>query len=141
MSLRPGNRVTLHYRLECGGQEVVNTFSAGPETFELGSGELEVRLEALLLEREVGDHVVYELGPDEAFGRRDEDLVHTLARKDFPADMELQPGHGVQFELPNGKSMMGVVQELGEQIVKVVFNHPLAGLPVTFEVQILSVDK
>jgi FKBP-type peptidyl-prolyl cis-trans isomerase SlpA len=137
--LRPGDRVTLHYRLECRGHEVVNTFPDGPETFTLGSGELEVRLEALLLDLNVGDHFAYELEPDEAFGPRDEALVHTLARSDFPADMELAVGHGVQFDLPNGKSMMGTVTEIGSETVKVDFNHPLAGLPVNFEVEILAV--
>jgi FKBP-type peptidyl-prolyl cis-trans isomerase SlpA len=138
--LRPGDRVTLHYRLECGGEEVVNTFPDEPETFTLGSGELEGRLETLLLGLTEGQHLTFDLGPGEAFGHRDEALVHTLPRADFHADMELAPGHGVQFDLPNGQSMMGTVLELGEDAVKVDFNHPLAGLPVTLEVQIIAIE-
>lgn len=139
--LRPGDRVTLHYRLECGGEEVVNTFPEAPETFTLGAGELEGRLEALLLGLTEGQHLTFELDPGEAFGHRDEQLVHALPRADFPAGMELAPGHGVQFDLPNGQSMMGTVLELGEDAVKVDFNHPLAGLPVTLEVQIISIEQ
>jgi FKBP-type peptidyl-prolyl cis-trans isomerase SlpA len=139
--LRPGDRVTLHYRLECGGQEVVNTFPEGPETFTLGAGELEARLETLLLGLEAGRHVAFELGPGEAFGPRDEALVHTLPREDFPADMELEAGHGIQFDLPNGQSMMGTVLEIGADTVQVDFNHPLAGLPVTLEVQIITIEQ
>jgi FKBP-type peptidyl-prolyl cis-trans isomerase SlpA len=138
--LRPGDRVTLHYRLECGGEEVVNTFPEGPETFTLGSGELEARLETLLLGLEPGQHCSFELEAGEAFGPRDAQLVHTLPRADFPAGMDLAPGHGVQFDLPNGQSMMGTVLEIGADSVQVDFNHPLAGLPVTLEVQILSVE-
>lgn len=138
--LRPGDRVTLHYRLECGDEEVVNTFPEAPETFTLGSGELEARLETLLLGLGEGQHLSFELGPGEAFGHRDEQLVHTLPRADFPADMDLAPGHGVQFDLPNGQSMMGTVLEIGADAVKVDFNHPLAGLPVTLEVRILSIE-
>lgn len=139
--LRPGDRVTLHYRLECGGEEVVNTFPDVPETFTLGSGELEGRLEALLLGLKEGQHLTFELGPGEAFGQRDEQLVHTLPRQDFPADMELAPGHGVRFDLPNGQDMMGTVLEIGGDEVKVDFNHPLAGLSVTLEVQIISIEQ
>jgi FKBP-type peptidyl-prolyl cis-trans isomerase SlpA len=139
--LRPGDRATLHYRLECGGEEVVNTFPEDPETFTLGSGELEGRLETLLLGLAEGQHLTFDLGPGEAFGHRDEQLVHTLPRQDFPADMDLAPGHGVQFDLPNGQSMMGTVVELGHDTVKVDFNHPLAGLPVTLEVQIISIEQ
>lgn len=139
--LRPGDRVTLHYRLECSGEEVVNTFPEGPETFTLGSGELEGRLETLLLGLTEGQHLTFDLDPGEAFGQRDEQLVHTLPRADFPADMELEPGHGVQFDLPNGQSMMGTVLEMDEDAVQVDFNHPLAGLPITLEVQIIAIEK
>ena len=69
--LRPGGRATLHYRLECGDEEVVNTFPDEPETFTLGSGELEGRLETLLLGLTAGQHLTFELDPGEAFGQRD----------------------------------------------------------------------
>jgi len=138
--LRPGDRVTLHYRLECSGEEVVNTFPEGPETFTLGSGELEARLETLLLGLEAGQHLTFDLDAGEAFGPRDPQLIHALPRAAFPAGMDLAPGHGVQFDLPNGQSMMGTVLELEEDTVQVDFNHPLAGLPVTLEVHILSIE-
>ncbi|HNQ05079.1 MAG TPA: FKBP-type peptidyl-prolyl cis-trans isomerase [Thiobacillaceae bacterium] len=138
--LRPGDRVTLHYRLTCADTEVVNTFPHAPETFTLGTGELEARLELLLLGLEAGQHRVFELAPGEAFGHRDEQLVHTLPRGDFPADMELAPGYGVRFDLPNGQSMMGTVRALTDTDVTMDFNHFLAGLPVTLEVRILAID-
>ena len=141
MSLRPGSVVTLHYRLTCGGQEVVNTFDEGPETFTLGVGDLDARLETLLLGLEVGDHLTYELGPGEAFGSYDPELIHTLPREDFPADMELAVSSGVEFTLPNGQSLTGSVLELDTDQVRVDFNHPLAGLPVTFEVKILALES
>ena len=143
MSLRPGSHVTLHYRLECGGQEVVNTFDAGPETFTLGVGELEPRLEMLLLGLNVGDHMTYELGPGEAFGAHDPDLIHTLPRGDFvanlAADAELAVDGGVDFTLPNGQTLTGTVLEIDADNVRIDFNHPLAGLPVSFEVKILAI--
>ena len=137
--LRLGDRLTLHYRLTCADQIVVDTFPDEPETFTLGAGELEGRLEVLLLGLKESEHVIFELAPGEGFGPRDEALIHTLPRNDFPADMALEPDHGVQFELPNGQSMMGTVLEIGADTVKVDFNHPLAGLPVTLEVQIITI--
>ncbi|MBI5330622.1 MAG: FKBP-type peptidyl-prolyl cis-trans isomerase [Betaproteobacteria bacterium] len=139
-TLRPGHQVTLHYRLECAGQEVADTFTAGPETFTLGQGEMEARLELLLLGLAAGDHRRFELGPGEAFGDHDAALVHTLPRSDFPADMALEAGGGVEFTLPNGQVLTGGVLEIGPDTVKVDFNHPLAGMPVNFEVQILSLE-
>lgn len=139
--LRLGDRVTLHYRLGSGEREIVDTFADAPETFTLGSGELEARLEILLLGLEPGQQRTFVLAPGEAFGFRDPALVHVLQRREFPADMTLEPGHGVQFDLPNGQSMMGTVLELTADTVKVDFNHPLAGLPVTLEVRIIAIEK
>ena len=120
----------------------MNTFDAGPETFTLGVGELEGRLEILLLGLEVGDHHIYELGPGEAFGDHDPVMVHSLPRADFAAhlaaDMVLEVDGGVDFSLPNGQVLTGSVLEIGAEHVRIDFNHPLAGLPVTFEVKILA---
>ncbi len=144
MSLRPGSVVTLHYRLECACHELANTFDAGPETFTLGVGELEGRLEILLLGLNVGDHPIYELGPGEAFGDHDPVMIHDLPRADFAAhlatDMVLEVDGGVDFSLPNGQVLTGSVLEIGTDTVRIDFNHPLAGLPVTFEVKILAIE-
>ncbi|MGQ9685713.1 MAG: FKBP-type peptidyl-prolyl cis-trans isomerase [Thiobacillaceae bacterium] len=138
--VRMGDRVTLHYRLECGGEEVVSTFSDAPETFTLGSGEIDPRLEVLLLGLKTDDHSTMALSPGEAFGDRDEGLVQRMARSDFDPALNLQPGHTVDFGLPNGQTLHGTILGLDDTHVVVDFNHPLAGLPVEFEVRILAIE-
>lgn len=138
--IRPGDTVTLHYRLNCGGQEVVSTFDAEPETFTVGAGEIDPRLEWLLHGLAAGVHETWCLDPEQAFGRRDEGLVKTLARADFPAGMEPVVGHEAAFPMPNGQTFMATIQAVDADTVKLDFNHPLAGLPVEFEVRILAVE-
>jgi FKBP-type peptidyl-prolyl cis-trans isomerase SlpA len=138
--IRPGDRVTLHYRLSCGGEEVVSTFDDAPETFALGSGELEPRLEALLLGLAAGAHRVLELGPGEAFGDRDPNLLQHLPRADFPPSLQPVPGNQADFPLPNGQTFTATILAVDDQRVELDFNHPLAGLPLTFEVRILAVE-
>lgn len=137
-ALRLGDQITLHYRLSCQGETLVDSFPEGPETFSLGQGDIDPRLETLLLGLRVGDRRLFELEPGEAFGPRDPAMIHTLPRTDFPADMELEVGSGVEFELPNGQTLSGSVLAIDDDGVRVDFNHPLAGLPVNFEVQILA---
>lgn len=138
--VRMGDRVSLHYRLECGGEEVASTFSDAPETFTLGSGDIDPRLEVLLLGLKVGDHTRYALGPGEAFGDRDEGLVQRLARNEFDPALNLQVGHTVDFGLPNGQILHGTILSVDDTEVQVDFNHPLAGLPVEFEVRVLAIE-
>ncbi|MBM4181206.1 MAG: FKBP-type peptidyl-prolyl cis-trans isomerase [Betaproteobacteria bacterium] len=139
--IRPGARVTLHYRLACAGEDIVDTFADDePETFSLGRGEMDGRLEILLLDLRPGDHRSWQLDAREAFGLHDPALVHALPRADFPPQSELCEGLQMAFDLPNGQSMHGILRAIGDETVTVDFNHPLAGLPVEFEVKILAVE-
>lgn len=137
-TIQSGDRVTLHYRLACIGQEIADTFQGAPETFLIGTGELDAGLERALTGLAEGEHRTLHLTPWDAFGERDEGLVQTLPRRDFPA--ELEPNLQVEFDLPNGHRWLGTVVALDDDTVTVDFNHPLAGLPVEFEVQILAID-
>jgi FKBP-type peptidyl-prolyl cis-trans isomerase SlpA len=138
---RMGDRVTLHYRLACLGQEVVNTFPDAPETFTLGSGEIDPRLEVLLLGLKTDDHLTLNLAPGQAFGERDAGLVQRLARSAFDPALALQVGHTVDFSLPNGQTLHGTIRAIDDTEVEVDFNHPLAGLPVEFEIQLLAIEE
>lgn len=120
---------------------IVDTFDAAPETFTLGTSEIDPRLEAMLLGLATGDRRVFELAPGEAFGPRDEALLQRLPRSDFEPGRLPEPNGGVQFELPNGQTLNGMVIEIEAESVLVDFNHPLAGLPVRFEVQLLAIEK
>ncbi len=135
-----GDQVTLHYRLTCNGEEIVNTFTAEPETFRLGQGEIDSRLEVLLIGLQAGDHRTYDLDPGAAFGSHEANMIHDLPRSDFAADSVLIPGHEVEFSLPNGQTLHGIVRSISADSVEVDFNHPLAGLPVVFEVKILTIQ-
>ena len=136
--IKHGDRVTLHYRLASLGQEIVNTFADAPETFRIGSGELDARLEKHLLGMTSGQRETLHLPAWDAFGERDEDLRQTLPRRDFPEDAPV--GHQVGFELPNGHNLLGTIVQVDENSVVVDFNHPLAGLPVEFEIEIIAID-
>ncbi len=139
-AIQPGDRVTLHYRIASYGQEIADTFPDAPETFCIGDGEIDGRLEQMLIGLHEGERHHFELHPWQAFGERDEDLVQNLPRTDFPVDMVLQPEHQVDFELPDGKTLTGTVLEVDANTAKIDFNHPLAGLPIEFEVHILAIE-
>ncbi|MBU1664351.1 MAG: peptidylprolyl isomerase, partial [Gammaproteobacteria bacterium] len=103
-------------------------------------GEIDPRLETLLLGLRVGDHRQFDLAPGEAFGPHDPAMIHSLSRDDFSSDIELAVNSSVDFSLPSGQVLTGSVLEIDADSVRVDFNHPLAGLPVNFEVQILAIE-
>lgn len=143
--VQPGSFLTLHYRLAGpDGADIINTFDEQPATLSLGSGELAPAMEARLLGLDEGTRTRFELAPGEAFGERNPELLQRVSRGllDELGDPEerYDVGDVVQFPTPDGQgAYAGVVREVADESVLFDFNHPLAGQPVTFEVQLIGV--
>lgn len=142
-----GSFLTLHYRMSGpDGRDIINTFDdRQPATLSLGSGQLSPAIEARLLGLEEGSHHVIDLAAGEAFGERQPELVQWVARKLLsqlgdPLE-QYALGDVVQFPTPNGQGSYAgtALQVNAEGAVQFDFNHPLAGQPVRFEVQIIGV--
>jgi len=139
-----GSFLTLHYRLGGPAGDIINTFDGKPATLSLGTGELAPAVEARLIGLEEGSRHTFELAAGEAFGPRNPDMLQWLARKVLTEMGDPQEtyrvGDVVEFPTPDGRGKFaGVVQQVGEASVLFDFNHPLAGQPVRFEVQLIGV--
>ena len=143
--VEPGSFLTLHYRLAGPQGDIINTFSEKPATLSLGSGTLSPAVEQRLLGLAEGTRVVMEIPAGEAFGDRIADMQQWVARKLLnelgdPTE-KYAAGNVVQFPTPDGLgSYAGTVLQVNEEgAVLFDFNHPLAGQPVTFEVELIGV--
>lgn len=143
--IQPGSFLTLHYRLAGpDGADLINTFADKPATLSLGEGQLAPAIERRLLGLEEGVRESFDLGPGEAFGDRNPELLQrvklSLLHELGDPDAEYAVGDVVQFPTPDGQgAYAGVVREVGADWLLFDFNHPLAGQPVRFEVQVLGV--
>jgi FKBP-type peptidyl-prolyl cis-trans isomerase SlpA len=144
--VQEGSFLTLHYRMSGpGGQVIIHTFDRHPATLSLGSGQLSPAIEQHLIGLEEGSRHVIELDDGEAFGERQPDMVQWVARRLLnelgDAHEQYVAGDVVQFPTPDGLgSYAGSVVEVREDgAVLFDFNHPLAGQPVRFEVQLIGV--
>ena len=143
--VQQGSFLTLHYRLAGpDGVDLINTFADKPATLSLGSGELSPAMEARLMGLAEGTRTSFELAAGEAFGERNPDMLQrvklALLHELGDPDEQYHPGDVVQFPTPDGQaSYAGVVREVGGDWLLFDFNHPLAGQPVTFEVQLIGV--
>ena len=144
-TVQPGSFLTLHYRLRGpDGADVVNTFGGQPATLSLGAGQLAPAMEQRLLGLTEGAQAAFELGPGEAFGPRNPELMQrvrlTLLHEMGDPQARYEVGDVVQFPTPDGQgAYAGVVREVGEGWLLFDFNNPLAGKPVRFEVRLLGV--
>ncbi len=141
----PDSFITLHYRLAGPQGDVINTFGGRPATLSLGSGELSGAVEQRLFGLHEGSRAVFEIPAGEAFGERNPDLIQWLARQELDElgdpDEHYVVGEVVQLPTPDGQGQIAaVVRAVREDgALRLDFNHPLAGQPVTFEVQLIGV--
>lgn len=143
--VEPGSFLTLHYRLSGpDGGAFIDTFGARPATLSLGTGELAPAMERRLLGLAEGSRASFELASGEAFGERNPDLLQRVPRsllaEHGDADADYRVGDVVRFPTPDGQaSFAGVVREVAGDAFVFDFNHPLAGRPVTFEVELIGI--
>ena len=140
----PGSFLTLHYRLAGPAGDIINTFADKPATLSLGTGELSPAVEQRLLGLAEGTRTRFELPAGEAFGERNPEMLQWVARTLLARlgdpDERYAVGDVVQFPTPDGQgSYAGAVVASNDSAVQFDFNHPLAGQPVTFEVQLIGV--
>lgn len=144
-TVRAGSFLTLHYRLsDADGASVVSTFDDKPSTLSLGSGQLSPAIEQRLIGLPEGAQAAFDLPAGAAFGERNPSLLQrvklSLLREWGDPEADYAVGDVVQFPTPDGRgSYAGVVREVGADWLLFDFNHPLAGRPVRFEVQLLGV--
>jgi FKBP-type peptidyl-prolyl cis-trans isomerase SlpA len=140
-----GSFLTLHYRLSGPNGDIINTFDDKPATLSLGTGELSPAVEQCLIDLEEGTRATFELPAGAAFGERSPQMQQWLARNvltQMGDPLETyQVGDVVQFPTPDGQGQFAgvVLQVRDDGAVLFDFNHPLAGQPVTFEVQLIGV--
>lgn len=139
-TVRAGNLITLHYRVATEDDaDVVSTFAATPATLQLGSGELVPTLEHCLIGMGVGERRVFLLEAGEAFGQRNPELTRRVTRSALPADARPELHGLIEFAAPGGGKFAGIVRELDSEALLIDFNHPLAGMPVRFEVEVIGI--
>ena len=123
---------------------MVDTFDGPPATLSLGQGQLSPAIEQRLIGLAEGARAAFDLPAGAAFGMRNPELIQRVRRSLLlelgDPEVEYTVGDVVEFPTPDGQGRYaGVVRETAVESLLFDFNHPLAGLPVRFEVQLLGV--
>ncbi len=141
MKIAKNTVVTVGYTLTDPEGHVLDTSRGrGPLAYLHGTGGLIPGFERELEGRAAGESHNFTIPAAEAYGEKDEQLVQQLPRHLFGGAPELQPGMQFQAQTPAGRQVITVV-EFNEETVTVDANHPLAGVPLTFDVEVLEVRE
>ena len=121
MNITKDTAVTLAYKLTTPQGKPLD---AGTTAYLHGGyGNLFAKVEAALEGQGVGHSVSIELAPADAFGERDEALVRTIPRSEFPPGVKV--GGQLQGAGPSGQPQVFNVIRIKGPEVHLDGNHPL----------------
>ncbi|EKF74487.1 peptidyl-prolyl isomerase [Alcanivorax hongdengensis A-11-3] len=138
----PQMQVTLHFAVRLmDGTEMDSTFGGEPASFVWGDESLLPGFESAIRGLKAGDKRSVFIDAKKGFGEYNEQNVQHFTRDTFAQHDELNPGMVLSFADAAGAELPGVIAKVDDEWVTVDFNHPLAGRDLTFEVEIVQVER
>lgn len=110
--------------------------------FVTGFGHVIPGLEKRLIGHRVGEKLSFTVPPEEGFGQRHDELMIEKSRKDFhfPAGMEPFPGMEIPLVTSSPAAPeTALIREVREDSIIIDCNHPLAGAPLQYDLEIVAV--
>ena len=157
MKISKDTSVTINYKLfDAEGQEVESTYGDEPITYTHGYEEILVGLEKALEGQEAGAKLSVKLESDDAYGPHNPEGIFAVPLSELPAENDYKKGdwisvhveedddeegheHGENCDHEHGDMEVMIHEIRGDEVI-LDANHPLAGQPISFEVEVLKVE-
>ena len=144
MKVEQNKMVGVDYKLTVDGQIADQSRPGQPLEFIFGTGMLLPKFEEAILGKEPGDKVAFTLEPKDGYGEVIAEAIVDLPKNIFMVDGKLAEdilfeGSQVPMSDAQGNRMMGTIKKVGDEHVKMDFNHPMAGKTLNFEVEVVTV--
>jgi FKBP-type peptidyl-prolyl cis-trans isomerase SlyD len=131
--------VTFHYTLRDPAGRVLDTSAGGePITYLEGAGQIIDGLDEQLRQEPAGTKARVQVPAAKAYGERDPAQVQQVKRALLPVDGELRIGDSFRAGTDPYAPVVTVVAIEGDNVT-LDANHPLAGVALTFDVEITAV--
>lgn len=130
--------VSLDYTLRVDGVVVDTSEKSKPIQFIQGRGYIISGLESQLYGMQVGDRKQVAVSASDGYGEVDKSAYADIPRDEFPPDIPLKTGIGLQLRDQDGNVTEGYISKVGEKSVRLDFNHPLAGKDLDFSIEVVG---
>ncbi|OED38713.1 peptidylprolyl isomerase [Chromatiales bacterium (ex Bugula neritina AB1)] len=141
MNIENNKVVSFHYQLrEIDGDYTEDSSGGSPMLYLHGHRGILPGLEDAMLGRSAGDKFSVSLGPETAYGPRNDAAIQRVPLKHLIDHPKPKSGDIVTVNTRNGK-VKATVLKVGRFNIDIDTNHPLAGKSLEFNVEILSVRE
>ena len=140
MNISENTVVTIHFTVcTADGTQIDSSRNGEPMEVLQGSHYLIQGLEDHLVGKKAGDKFIIDVEPPLAYGDRHEELVQAVGKSMF-ADMEVEPGMTFRATTDEGEQSVMIIEVTEDEVV-IDGNHPLSGLTLNFDVEVLAVRE
>lgn len=133
--------VSIEYKLTVENEVIDSTEGDEPLQFLQGHQNIIPGLEKELAGMKIGDQKQVVVQPDEAYGEIDPENIIDVPREEFPPEIPLEPGTELEVKNADGEVLSAMISTVSSKMVKLDFNHPLAGKELTFDVTIVGLRE
>jgi FKBP-type peptidyl-prolyl cis-trans isomerase SlyD len=135
MQITKNKVASIHYTLRDNDGTIIDSSEGrDPLHYLHGSGNLIIGMEEGLEGKSKGEKLNLKITPEKGYGEKDENLVQKVPRTAF-GGQEIK--EGMRFSTNQGGVV--TVTHVGLDSITVDGNHPLAGVELNFDVEIMDV--
>ncbi|WP_340122225.1 peptidylprolyl isomerase [Methylobacter svalbardensis] len=139
MQIADNMAVSIHYTLTNDDSEVLDSSTDGEALVYLhGTGNIIPGLEDALLGKAVGDKFKVRIAAKDAYGEQNDEMIQVIPRAMFEGIDEIEVGMMFHADVSSGSGEVTIVKIEGDDIT-IDGNHSLAGMALTFDVEVVDV--
>lgn len=134
--------VSMHYKLtDDDGNVLDSSEGSEPLSYLHSAGNIIPGLEKALVGKVEGDSLQVRVEPAEGYGEVMPDLIQTIERADFQDVESVEVGMAFEAKAPDGSVQRIVVKKVDGDEVTIDANHPLVGVVLHFDIEIVGVRE
>ena len=126
---------------EAGPYDANSTRTYEPLSFVVGAGQMISGFDNGVLNMTIGEKKTLKLSPDEAYGEYTMEKIENVPKSNLE-NANITPEIGLKVYRGTMYGMeSGIITNMLGSNVTIDFNHPLAGKNLTFDVEVVSIEK
>lgn len=137
MKIEKDTAVTIRYKIADASGKLLDDGKEPTSYLHGGYGNTFPKVEEALEGREAGYKMSMALQPQDAFGERDERLVRTIPKTQFPPGVKV--GGQLEGRGEDGHTQVFTVMKIKGDQVLLDGNHPLAGKALKLDLSVVEV--
>ncbi|MGZ4978514.1 MAG: FKBP-type peptidyl-prolyl cis-trans isomerase [Methylobacter sp.] len=131
--------VSIHYTLTNDAGEVLDSSIGDDALIYLhGTGNIIPGLEDALHGKAVGDKFNVRVEAKDAYGEQHDEMIQVIPRAMFEGIDQIEVGMHFHADVSSGSGEVTIVKIDGDDIT-IDGNHPLAGMALTFDVEVVDI--